>query len=386
MILDGRLRGMVAAIAAITSVGVAATLTLPLLAVLMERQGVGAAAIGVNTALASVGVIAAGPALGPVLSRRGAPRVMLACVALAALCLVGFAVGYDYWAWCALRLGLGLASGGLFLASEYWVLAAAPTASRGRWIAVYALTLSLGFALGPAALRLLGVDGWPPFLFALGALGVAAAAIVVAWRDAPKISQEPVAPVLRYLSTDTALVVGAALFGALEFGAFGLAPIWALRAGFSETDGVDFAIALAAGGFVMTPIIGWLADRLPARALLVGAAMITVGAACLLPAIGATKPLVLVLLAFWGGSAAALYIVALVAMGARYAGQPARMAGGNAAIVSAYGAGALVGPPLIGAAMQIFGANGFPASFGALAAAYIVTAVIRGLIRPRASS
>jgi hypothetical protein len=48
----------------------------------------------------------------------------------------------------------------------------------------------------------------------------------------------------------------------------------------------------------------------------------------------------------WGGLAAGLYTVALAELGARYSG--ATLVSATAAIVTAYGVGALVGPLFVG--------------------------------------
>ena len=105
--------GVRAAIATITVIAVSSTITFPLLTLLMEREGESRWSIGSNTALASFGILLAGPIWNRLLARIGAPNIMFVCLSLMTLCLVGFMLGYNYVIWCFLRFGLGVATGGL---------------------------------------------------------------------------------------------------------------------------------------------------------------------------------------------------------------------------------------------------------------------------------
>lgn len=388
-----RLRGMIAAIAAITVVAVASTMTMLLLTLLMERMARSSWEIGFNTALASLGIILAGPIGGRALARFGAPGAMLGALGVMAAMLSGFALTDHFGVWCVLRLGLGCAVGVLFLGSEYWVVAVAPPRRRGRIIALYAATLAGGYAAGPIILKLTGVDGFAPFAATIALAALAAVPIVLFAGDAPPARSADDAEAVGsarsaaaraaspwgYFRTDTTLVAAVILFGAIEFGAMGLAPVWALAEGYTEAHGITFAIVLAAGGFLFLPVIGWIADLVPARPILLAAAAISLVVGALLPIIAAWEAAVWAALFIWGGTAAALYTVSLTEMGARHEG--AALAGGNAAIVMGYGIGATAGPLLIGIAMETFGADGLPLVLIAACAVFLTLAVARGLIR-----
>lgn len=372
-------RGVVATIAVIACVAAASTLTYPLLTLLMERAGVSSGWIGLNTALAAGAIFAFGGPLARAVASIGAPLTMAACLLVMALCLLGMAAAYDYWWWSALRFLLGGATGGLYLATEYWVVSQAPERLRGRLVSAYALSIGLAYAVGPAVLRAVGVDGFAPFAAALALLGLAAAPLAVGWSAAPpKTPVGPDAPPpLRYFRTDPSLVFAVVVFGVLEFGAMGLTPLWARLEGYSEAQGITFAILIALGGPALLPLIGWLSDRTRARPLLLTSAAISLAVAAALPFSSGAETAVWALLFVWGGTAIALYTVALTEMGARYHG--AALAGGNAAIVMGYGLGATMGPPLVGASMEAFGPDGMPLAFGAVSALFLGLVGWRGL-------
>jgi hypothetical protein len=58
----------------------------------------------------------------------------------------------------------------------------------------------------------------------------------------------------------------------------------------------------------------------------------------------------------WGGAYYAIYTLSLVRLGERFRG--AALVAGNAAFAAMWGAGGLVGTPVIGAAMQAWGPVG----------------------------
>jgi hypothetical protein len=80
--------------------------------------------------------------------------------------------------------------------------------------------------------------------------------------------------------------------------------------------------------------------------------------AALLP-VAVRVPLFLwVLVFFWGGGYFAIYTLSLVRLGERFKGSA--LAAGNAAFAAMWGLGGLVGTPLAGGAMQLWGPIGLP--------------------------
>ena len=77
----------------------------------------------------------------------------------------------------------------------------------------------------------------------------------------------------------------------------------------------------------------------------------------------------------WGGIAVAFYSVALTELGARYQGNV--MAQANAAVMLAYGLGALLTPSSFGLAMDLIPPNGLLWLAAIAAAAYLSLALVR---------
>jgi hypothetical protein len=83
---------MIAAIAAISVVGIAIGLGMPLLSVVLESRGHSATMIGLNTAVAGIASIAGAPLATPIANRLGVAWAMLLMIAAGALAFVGFRI------------------------------------------------------------------------------------------------------------------------------------------------------------------------------------------------------------------------------------------------------------------------------------------------------
>jgi MFS family permease len=166
-----------------------------------------------------------------------------------------------------------------------------------------------------------------------------------------------------------------ALFGAVEFGAMGLIPVWSLRVGLTEQAALVLIALLAAGNVFMNVPMGLVSDRFDRRKLLMICAAISLAASFLLPQLALTTWPLWLTTAIWGGMAVGLYVFALHELGSRYSG--AAFARGNAAFMSAYGFGALVSPPLMGWAMDLAPPHGMFHILGIAAAAYLALLLIR---------
>ncbi len=157
-----RLLGIAAAIGAISAVGTSLSLGLPLLGIVLEQRGVSSAAIGFNSAMAGVASVVTTPFVPKLAARFGAARLLAVMLVVSTLTFPLFYVFDSYVAWLGLRLVFHGAINGAFVLSEFWISALAPKARRGLVLGIYATVLSLGFAVGPAILALVGSKGRCP--------------------------------------------------------------------------------------------------------------------------------------------------------------------------------------------------------------------------------
>jgi MFS family permease len=165
--------------------GLTYSLSATLIALDLAEKGLDETMIGANAAMHAVGVLAMAFLLPRLAAFLGIRRAVVSSLVSAALLMLAFPALPILWLWFVLRLLLGAASETLFVLSETWLNGLSAEESRARAMAAYTTALSLGFALGPLILSLVGTDGFVPY--AIGAaLACGAASFVVSPRiDAP---------------------------------------------------------------------------------------------------------------------------------------------------------------------------------------------------------
>jgi len=372
------LRGLAAPIAAITLFGVSLSMSYPIFGLLLERMGASGAEIGANTTAAAVAMVIGAPLLPAVLRRVGiGPLMVWSALGLIALLLIA-PLHQGFWYWTVIRLFYGLAGTALFFASEYWIVAVAPEMRRGRIIAIYALCVSAGFALGPALLSQIGLEGMRPFLAAASVVALGLSAILWGIAEAPPANQDrPPSPraALRIFVTDPGVVFAVVLFGIIEFGAMALIPVWGVRSGLGETDAALLLTVFALGAMVLQMPLGWAADRFDRRWVLAVSAAGSVAAPIGMAMAGPSYLGMLLWAGLWGATSVGLYSVALTEIGARYQGTALSVA--NAAVILGYGVGALASPVAFGSAMDLVPPNGLMYLAAVLATAYLTLISLR---------
>src|SRR5210317_1064771 len=108
--LTGRKKGLAAVIASMVIVNLVYGLTLPLLSLVLDAQGISKTIIGLSiVAQASAGVLIA-PFASQLIVRIGAARIMQFATLLAAATLVLLGAWQDVYVWFFLRFLLGAAA------------------------------------------------------------------------------------------------------------------------------------------------------------------------------------------------------------------------------------------------------------------------------------
>jgi len=369
---------LVAAISAISVVGIAIGLGMPLLSVVLESRGHSATMIGLNTAVAGIASIAGAPLATPIASRLGVAWAMLVMIAAGALAFVGFHFAPAFWMWFPLRVILHISLTVLFILSEFWISASAPPSRRGLVLGVYATVLSLGFAAGPWLFSRLGSTGFLPFGVTVLLVVIAAIPVMAARRESPPIRPEgeETSHFLRYIWMVPTATAAVLVFGAVETGGFALFPIYGSRIGYSEADAALLLTMIGLGNVVLQIPLGMISDRVrDRRHLLLLCAAVGLLGTLLMPQVAQNWHLMALLLFLWGGVVAAMYTVGLAHLGAQLSGH--ELASANAAFVLCYGIGMVLGPQVIGIGMDTFGPSGFGWALALFFGIYMVLATAR---------
>lgn len=352
-----RAASLAAVITATFGVGLFLGISMPLVSLILERWGVAATLIGLNGAMPALAVLLAGPFLARWIAWLGGRTAMLTGLGIGSAAFLLMPFVPDLGVWFVLRFLMGFALALPWVVGETWINAVAWESTRARIVGIYSAVLFLGIALGPIIVRASGAAGFVPFLIGAGALVLAAAPLMAAWRLVPTVSHAPrlrLSQVIRSAPT----VAGAALVaGLVETALYLLLPVYGLRAGVPGPDAAILLTVVITGGIVLQYPIGWAADRVDRQAMLAG---IAVTAAVVTPAVGFVGTASWVawpVLFLLGGLSLGYYGVGLALLGARFA--PADLAIANAAFIVLYEAGSFIGPALAGFAMDLWNPQGY---------------------------
>jgi MFS family permease len=125
------------------------------------------------------------------------------------------------------------------------------------------------------------------------------------------------------------------------------------------------------GQVLLTWPVGWIADRMARRAVLV--AMSAAALLCMLAmALLARSPAMWALTFLTGGIATGTYTLSLAILGQRFERDTLVSAG--AAFLACYALGTVIGPPAVGWLMDRAGSGAFPGALGCTAAAILACA------------
>ncbi|HQS08956.1 MAG TPA: MFS transporter [Xanthobacteraceae bacterium] len=377
-----RSASITAAISAISVVGIGISLSIPLLALELESRGISNTWIGINTAVAGVATVATAPFVPLMVRKLGVRALLTLAIAVTAVSLLAFKLVPSFVLWFPLRFAFGAALCILFAVSEYWINAVAPPHRRGLIMGIYATGLSVGAAIGPAILGLLGTRGWPPYVAGAIMLAAGAIPILMARGMTPKIADGDHHGVLMFIRLSPVATLAALVFGAIETAVMSFLPLYGVRLGLPES-GASLLLTIAVLGNVLFQIpLGLVSDRIDRRILLLGCALFgTIGALVMVQiAVDTLAFKIAVFLAT--GVVGSLYTVGLAHLGARFHG--ADLAAANAAFVMLYSLGLIIGPPLVGLGMDIYNPYGFAYVMAGMLGMYVLVVASHLMVEKRA--
>lgn len=364
-----RVHGISLCIAATTTVTIALGVSWPLLAIVLERQGVPTWLNGLSASGQMLAVLAVAP-LGPRLIER------LGTVGLLALGIVGMAASFtllplfpNVWAWFPIRFFLGLSAELAFTAGDIWINQLATERTRGRVIGVYSMFLHAGFALGPLAIALLGSESWT--VLYLGVVVILMGLIPLYWARgaAPAIEGKPRARLLYFLRIAPTLMIAGLMFGLIDSSTLSLMVVYGIEKGLDTETAALLLTMFVLGAVIGQVPIGWLADHMDRRHLLAWCVFVTMLAIALVPFVIGNMPLTWAVMLVMGVSLGSFYVLAMAMIGQRFQG--ADLVGINASFVFLWGMGTVVGPLFGGGAMEVFGPDGMPAVGAGLCALFL---------------
>ncbi len=370
-----RYRTVVAAIATIACCDVAMGLTLQLLPLLMEQNGIPAWVMGLNAAMAPLGIMLGGPFLPGIVSRLGSKRVVQISILATMVLLACFKLFPSIWAWFAIRFVFGIAAGTLFTVSEAWILSGASADTRGRVTGLYTSVLAITFSVGPLIIPFTGIDGWLPWLIGIACVGISAGPLSFLRVSEDAFQHKEGSGFFAFVRRAPLLLFAVSTLTFFDAVVLSFFPIFGLRSGLAvEQVTMILGVAIIGNALLQLPI-GFLADKWSRMGVIILSAVIT---ALLAISIIWTIddwliwPVMLVL----GTTAFAIYTVALAILGDNFEGPD--LIAGSAAFGAMWGIGGLLGPPIAGAATDAFGIDAIPVTISLIYVVLLIGLAVSG--------
>jgi MFS family permease len=372
-VVDNR-RALVAIIAAATIMGVSLSLSIPLVSLNLERWGYGSDVIGLMGSLPSLTFLFISPVL-PALTRFfGSGTMLWSSLLLAATSIWALTLSDNIYYWFFLRLMIGLSMAVLFMVSETWLNKIASEKNRGRTVAIYVSSITLGFAFGPVLINFIGSEGSRPFIISALIVLSGGLAFLPVGRQFPDLGEKGSYSIFSFIRIAPMISAATILVAFFDGSVLTLLPVYGVKNGQLLEMSVLMTSALLAGNVLLQVPIGWLADRFDRTKVILACGIVGVLGALLLPLVVLNNYLLWPMLILWGGGVVGTYTIALAVMGQYFKGGDLITA--TAAVNMLWGLGGLFGPAIAGTAMEIYEPHGMPLTFAAACAIFVLIAAL----------
>ncbi len=261
--------------------GLSQGMLLPLLAMLLDENGVSSSVNGAHAAALYIGVLTISPFLERPLRRYGYRLLILLGGFIVICSLILFPLFPSLFFWLVLRFAIGIGDHMLHFATQTWITDFSLPTERGRRLSLYGWAFGLGFTIGPLLASLASVEKALPFY--LAALLSFAGWIGVFWlpNEKPKPLERSSSAAGRFIGAWKqawpALLLPFA-YGFLEAAVHSIFPLYALRERMSAEQIAFILPCFSLGGIIFQLPLGALSDRFGRREIITGALL--AGAGC----------------------------------------------------------------------------------------------------------
>ncbi|MFJ7370764.1 MFS transporter [Lysinibacillus sp. NPDC098008] len=263
--------------------GLSQGMLLPLISIIFEHDGVSSALNGLHATGLYIGTLLISPFIEQPLRKWGYKPIILIGGALVFISLFAFPLWQSVTFWFILRLLIGVGDNALHFATQTWITSTADHKSLGKGMAIYGLSFSTGFAIGPLMVRLIEISEALPFI-------ASSILCLFAWSFVFFLKNEKPERLTGDLNArgwqryKMAILfgwlafLGPFVYGFLESSLNALFPVYALRKGF-EVGIIPIILSVFTFGGIVTQVpLGALGDKIGRRNILMlgsfGAALI----------------------------------------------------------------------------------------------------------------
>ncbi|WP_332686661.1 MFS transporter [Bosea sp. (in: a-proteobacteria)] len=347
--------------------------------------------IGLVGSAYSVGFLLGCFAIPRLIRRVGHIRGFAVFASLQAALTLSFPLVPVEW-WSLSRFVMGAAAAGHSICIESWISGQASSSHRGRIFGLYQILNRLALIGSQVGIGYVAIQTQDVFLIASAAFSIALIPVSLTRASGPA-SAELVSVKLNTLWLQApAAVVGCLYVGLMSGPLTNVAPAYGILIGLGQQPAILLTAAIQVGALLLQWPMGWLADRVDSRRVLLAAAAGTALTSAVLGALFLSGTpqrgwWLYGLFALIGGGSVPLYTVAVTHAYFRLGREQA--VGLSAGLLFLWSVGATIGPLVATAVMQIVGPQGLLIYTGALSAtvaAYFGMRILKSPIAAEAAA
>jgi MFS family permease len=205
--------------------------------------------------------------IGNVIQRIGHIRAFAALAGLVAASVMLQPVVLSAPFWVLARGLTGFGCAGLFIATESWLNAKAPTQLRGAIFATYMGATYATFGSGQFMLNLADPASFELFALAGTLFCLALVPVSITHAAVPTLPPSPRLRLGELRHVAPVAIAGCAASGLVSSMFYALMPVFAHKAGYTVDAIAALVATTIAGGFAFQVPVGWLSDRMDRRIL-----------------------------------------------------------------------------------------------------------------------
>lgn len=327
-----------------------------LVAVRLHGEGSSALIIGLATACYYAGLVCASFKIERSIIRVGHIRAFSAFASALAVISLLQGIYVNPWFWLFLRFLGGIATAGLFIVIESWLLILGTIKTRGQILAIYMVTFYAAQGLGQFLINL--GDPESLILFAITAMLCSLSVIPLAMSKvgAPQFG-EPTSLSFRSLYKKSASgIIGCFCAGLILGSIYGLLPLYLAEKTHNTSDVGLFMALTIFGGMALQYPVGKISDYVDRRNVLIAISLLTIVISLSINILFHWQWAALIAIFIFGGLTFTLYPVSI--SHACDLLLPNEIVAGTQGLLLAYSLGATIGPAIGPLFMKLIGING----------------------------
>jgi MFS family permease len=353
-----RRRGLVGVIVAMAIVNLVYGITFPLLALVLDDQGVSKTLIGLSTVSQAVAILVIAPFAPALLQRFEPARIMQIVTLVVAILLLVAGSFPNVWLWFPLRFLIGAFNAMLWIASEALINDLAEETSRGRIIGLYSSAGAAGFALGPMLLIFTGSQGLLPFVATSACILAASVPLFFAHGHRMSMAESYTDGLWKLFTLVPVIMLANVAYAAAAESMITFFPLFGIHLGSTESFALMLLTVLGVGSMVLMLPLGWLADQVNRMGLLVACLVLTMVGLLIMPYVLHNQVLATVFFFLFGGVEGMIYALGVMLVGERFKGH--QLAAASTTFTACWAVGTIIGPLLAGVGMDQWGADKLP--------------------------